>query len=848
MKIRSFFQKAVIALFTVLIALAITSPARAVLLFNVIDDTNTPGQVSTADGSGVSRFFFPNFTTSGTWVVPPPSSSPRSIHRADPGDGSSVAHWTFSNLAPGHYRVAVTWPQVSTLATNAPFTVTRQGSGGSNVSDNFAIDQTKSPNGSDVFFDGTPWQTLGTFDVYGSTIDVQLTNAANGIVIADTAYIQRLDGIPGTLDDGDTGFATAGSWNTYAGAGFQGDIHRADPGDGSSTATWSFSNLSTGRYQVSVSWPQVSTLATNAPFAITRQGSNGSPATDTVPLDETQAPGDFTADGANWKTIGTFGVYGSTLNVQLSNLANGIVVADGVRIKQVAESTFVGGQVKDLFPGTYQLAARWSSGTSKPTHVRVYQTGAKDTDSVFIADIDPNAPVDFIADGFPWKIIGNVTVPFPIQSLNINYTGAQPLTRMDRTDYLPGIVDNDDTWSQIEGCCWSTYPYGSLGYQGDFRRTNPGDGSTAYRWSFPQLTPGLYQVAVTWPYASTLATNAPFSVRHLNTSLNAYVSDTVLVNQATTPNDFAANGAGWKNLGTFAVFNALDSVAFPSLSVRLTNAANGIVIADAVRVVRVGELPDGPRVDLRLDGQAISKGGSVSFGTTFPSVPISKTFTLRNIGSSDLQIGSITPPAGYTLTANVGQTTLPPGGETTFTVRLDAAGAGTYNGTLSFSTNDPNANPFQLALNGTVSTSTILDNGDAGFTTTGSWTPYVGAGFQGDIHRANPGDGSSTATWSFTNLPTGRYQVALTWPYVSSSATNAPFSVSRQGSGGTTVTDAFAVNERTTPNDFTANGAGWKTLGTFDVYGSTLTAKVTNLANGIVLADGVRIERVGNLP
>jgi hypothetical protein len=847
MKTCSLLQKALLILFAVFTALTVSPPAQAIPL--VIDDSNVQADYN-----------FPNFTTSGSWSTYSDPYCPcinSNLHRADPGDGSSVAHWAFNNLMPGRYRVDVTWARASTLATNAPFTVSRQGSTGSNVSDTFLIDETKAPSGVPL---GYPfWQTLGTFEVYGSTVDVQLTNAANGIVVADAVRIERVEGIPVTQDDGAAGFSTAGSWTTYAGTGYQGDIHRADPGDGSSTATWSFTNLPFGRYQVSVSWPRVSTLATNAPFSVTRQGSSGSPVTDTVPVDETQSPTDLTTNGANWKTLGTFGVYGSTLDVQLSNLANGIVIADAVRIKQVEETTLTSlptgssERVTDVFPGVYRLALKWSADTSKPSHVTV--TRSNPNAQVFSADIDPNSPADFIANGYPWKIIGNVTLTAPVQYLDATYTytpsnapNKASLTRLDRMEYLPAIVDDEDYWTSRQGSYWFGYTQ-PLGYQGDFRHTDAGSGEAYYRWNFPHFAPGLYQVAVTWPYASTLATNAPFTVLRRKATSSTSLSDTIPVNQATTPNDFTANGVGWKNLGTFAVFTANDTVpGDPSLSVRLSNAANGTVIADAVRVVRVGDLPDSPRIELRLNGQALTKGGSVSFGTTFPSVPISKTFTLRNIGSADLQIGAISLPAGYTLTTNVGQTTLAPGEETTFTVRLDAAGAGTYNGTLSFPTNDPNANPFPLALTGTVSASRILDDGEAGFATTGAWTTYVGAGFQSDIRRANAGDGSSTATWSFNNLIPGHYQVALTWPYVSTSATNAPFSVARQNSGGTISTASFVVNERTTPSDFTASGVGWKVLGAFDVYGSSVTVKVTNAANGVVLADGVRIERIGDLP
>jgi hypothetical protein len=850
MNFHSFLKRLLPGFLLVFGALAISSSAQAYSdVINTIDDWDA------------------GFTTSGSWSVYQPCNCyTGTLHRADPGDGSSAAHWTFTGLDPGYYRVYATWPQVSTLATDAPFTITRQGSTGSNVSDTVLVDETRSPVSGET---GYSWQTIGKFAVYGSTLDVQLTNAANGIVVADAVRVERVGSLPSTQDDGDAGFTTTGSWSADVGAGYRGGLHRANSGDGSSTATWSFANLPSGRYQVAVSWPQAPTLATNAPFSITRQGSGDSPATDTVAVDETQAPGDFAADGANWKTIGTFGVYGSTLDVQLSNSANGTVVADGVRIKQILDqsdiyslytmngSTLSADFSNFYFPGVYRLAMRWLPGRNKPHHVSfTTQSGA----TLFSADLDPDAPSDFIANGYAWKTLGNVTVSDPlfkpVVSLQYSSSPTQPpkdeAARIDRIDQLPTILD--DSVNQVPSYFkfvdgnW-IHDNSGLGYLGDYGRINPGNGDALALWDYLGLSPGLYRIAATWPSASTLAQNAPFSVDYL-TPEGTPLTDTISVDQTITPNDFTANGVGWKTLGVFPVYH------FSGFLVRVTDAADGIVIADAVRVERVSDFPDKPNLDLRLGAHPLANGDTASFGSTPPSVPISKTFTLRNSGSSDLQIGAISLPSGYTLTANVGQTTLPPGEGTTFTVRLDAEAIGTYNGTLSFSTNDPNAPLFQLSLNGTVSNALIINDTDPGFVASGIYWETYPRGFHDDLHLIHRSPGNSSGEWSFNNLPPGRYQVAVTWPFTSDQATDAPFTISRTGPHGLQETPIF-VNEATTPNDFIDQGVGWKTLGEVTVYGSTLTVGVANsylnsaqqrvLANGVVVADAIRIERVGDV-
>ena len=202
----------------------------------------------------------------------------------------------------------------------------------------------------------------------------------------------------------------------------------------------------------------------------------------------------------------------------------------------------------------------------------------------------------------------------------------------------------------------------------------------------------------------------------------------------------------------------------------------------------------------------------------------------------------ITLPTGFTLTSALGATILAPGASTTFEVQLDGLVLGTVGGQLSLGTNDADEAPYNFTLAGTVTGVQILDNGDAGFSTTGEWTPYLFEGFEADIHYSAAGNGLDTARWSFSVAP-GQYEVAATWSAQINRATDSPFTII----DGTTSLGTVEVNQEQPPGEFTDGGAWWKSLGTFSVSGNTLVVQLSDNANEYVIADGVRIERLGDI-
>jgi hypothetical protein len=141
----------------------------------------------------------------------------------------------------------------------------------------------------------------------------------------------------------------------------------------------------------------------------------------------------------------------------------------------------------------------------------------------------------------------------------------------------------------------------------------------------------------------------------------------------------------------------------------------------------------------------------------------------------------------------------------------------------------------------------VIDNGQSGYSETGSWTNGVG-GYNGSNRIAttvSSGTATATAQWSFSGLANGWYQAWVTFAGMSGYSTAAPFTVSN----GTTTLGQSTVNQSLLVTDWhqalwpgVYGGVGWLELGTFEIRTGTLNVGLQNLANGSdVEADGVLI-------
>jgi hypothetical protein len=133
-----------------------------------------------------------------------------------------------------------------------------------------------------------------------------------------------------------------------------------------------------------------------------------------------------------------------------------------------------------------------------------------------------------------------------------------------------------------------------------------------------------------------------------------------------------------------------------------------------------------------------------------------------------------------------------------------------------------------------------MDDGAANHRLAGPWKLKSGTGYAGDLRQAAKGTGSSTSTWTFRNLDAGQYRVWVTYRIGSANATNAPFTLYN----GSKAVRTARVNQRLTPASLEDSGTRWQLLGGVAINSGKLVVRLTNAANGQVVADAVRIERI----
>jgi prepilin-type N-terminal cleavage/methylation domain-containing protein len=100
----------------------------------------------------------------------------------------ATAAWEFTSVEPGWYQVLVTWSPRAGQAADAPYTLYD----GELEKGTTRVDQSIAPAGAN--FDGSPWQSLGTFLISSNVVRVMLTHEAGQTcpVKADAARIVRV--------------------------------------------------------------------------------------------------------------------------------------------------------------------------------------------------------------------------------------------------------------------------------------------------------------------------------------------------------------------------------------------------------------------------------------------------------------------------------------------------------------------------------------------------------------------------------------------------------------------------------------------------------------------------------
>jgi hypothetical protein len=101
----------------------------------------------------------------------------------------------------------------------------------------------------------------------------------------------------------------------------------------------------------------------------------------------------------------------------------------------------------------------------------------------------------------------------------------------------------------------------------------------------------------------------------------------------------------------------------------------------------------------------------------------------------------------------------------------------------------------------------------------------------------------NSATWQFTDLDPGWYDVQATWLEGSNRADNAPSTLF----DGTTNRGTYRVNQQLAPSGAVFDGRPWQSLAVVSITGTSFSVTLTDDADGRVSADGVRLVPVRNL-
>ena len=141
------------------------------------------------------------------------------------------------------------------------------------------------------------------------------------------------------IDDGDIGYSDSSGWypGWSSGYGYEGDCRYSEAGFGWNSATWTFTVDPDKEYQVFATWQANALNATDAPFTVL----NDTTTINTVDLNQQQKPSDEYLLNCYWQSVGVFQASSGSLVVQLTDDANGRVVADGIYIVEADSSMYL---------------------------------------------------------------------------------------------------------------------------------------------------------------------------------------------------------------------------------------------------------------------------------------------------------------------------------------------------------------------------------------------------------------------------------------------------------------------------------------------------------------------------
>ena len=368
-------------------------------------------------------------------------------------------------------------------------------------------------------------------------------------------------------------------------------------GDGQAKATWSYDFPQSGSYEVYARWTSGSNRASDAPYTVNYAGGSR-----TVDVNQR-------VNGGEWNSLGVFYFRSGVSSVSLSNQANGIVIADAVMMTIIDdfepasastdvivdnnEASVVGAWISTATsseyygnnylyrvggygantvtwrfgvsqPGSYEVYARWTSGSNRASDApyTVNYAGRSRT-------VDVNQRVnggEWVSLGVFYFTEGMSSIILSDDADGVVIADAIRLVSSDASPSPTEAIVMDDVEADYVGN-WPASSLTSGSYGGEYKYRWAGMGANTATWSVSIPEVGSWEVYARWTSSSNRATDAPYTVYH------AYGSSVVTRNQEI-------NGGVWISLGTFDFKVGITSIM-------LSDDANDVVIADGIKLVKI---------------------------------------------------------------------------------------------------------------------------------------------------------------------------------------------------------------------------------------------------------------------
>ncbi len=239
-------------------------------------------------------------------------------------------------------------------------------------------------------------------------------------------------------------------------------------------------------------------------------------------------------------------------------------------------------------------------------------------------------------------------------------------------------------------------------------------GSNIWAGGAVQLIAGTVSVVA----APTVTSATQSSVTHDSATLGgnvtadggAAVSERGIV-WATSATPTTSNNKVQIGSGTGAFSQSVSGLPSSTLIYVRAYAINSAGTAYGSQISFTTSAAPAPEIAVAFAGNVVADGSASPAtlnGTDFGSLPVAgvtqdHVFTITNSGTAALTLGTVSATGDFAVQTQPAGTVAAGGGTTTFTIRFDPSGTGLRTGTVSFSTNDSDENPFNFSVQGTGS-------------------------------------------------------------------------------------------------------------------------------------------------